>query len=230
MENVSAKDMSIPYLSICQTNSAEIDKAHPDHASKAIDGIETGDIFDTAAQKVVCKNDRKLKVIPCHYELQFIEWKPKTEGGGIVKIHKNDSILTETTRNDKNKDVLPNGNIIETTAVHLVLYETDQDTFIPAIVKMTSTQLKKSRSWNTKMNSIIIDTGETKFVPASFSHTYLLSTVPERNQSGSWFGWKIELDARIDDETIYLQGQKFNEQAGKLLSPPSTPKPLPSGE
>jgi len=77
------------------------------------------------------------------------------------------------------------------------------------------------------MNSIVIDTGETKFRPASFSHTYMISTVPERNQSGSWFGWKVELDARIEDEALYLEGQSFYEQGAKLLSPPQASKALP---
>jgi len=57
---------------------------------------------------------------------------------------------------------------------------------------MTSTQLKKSRKWNTQMVSqtITLPDGTVKPKP-SFAFAYTIKTMPESNKHGSWFGYEI---------------------------------------
>ena len=60
-----------------------------------------------------------------------------------------------------NRDVLPNGNYLENTANHfVVVLGTVPST---ALVSMTRTQLKVSRSWNSMMMSIKMQ-GEKGFI------------------------------------------------------------------
>lgn len=217
-ENMSASDQTIPYLIICQDNSAQYKKTHPDYAAKAIDGIEPGDIFNSATQEIVCKAGTKLRVIPCFHKNSWIEWRPRSAGGGMENVYHTDDILAQTTKNEKNKDVLPNGNTIEFNINYLCLYERAEDDFIPAMVSMSGGSLKIARQWNSKMNSIVIDTGEAKFTPAMFSHTYLLSTFPDNNPEGSWMNWKVELDKIIEDETIFIQAEQLNRGQQKQLT------------
>ena len=121
----------------------------------------------------------------------------------MVQVHKNPSILSECTKNEKNKDILPNGNILETTAYHSVLYLAEGN-WIKGIISMQSTQLKKSRAWLTKMSSIKLSNADgAPYTPPMFSHKYALSAVSEANRHGSWFGWKVVPAGQVDDPNAY---------------------------
>ena len=67
------------------------------------------------------------------------------------------------------------------------------------LITMTSTQLKKARKWLTQMQT---NTARGKngnmFVMPMMSHIYTLSTVEERNDKGSWFGWEVSKDHILD--------------------------------
>ena len=75
------------------------------------------------------------------YERQYIEWKPRELGGGLVTIHSVDDPIVKTTKRDQmNRDVLPNGNYLENTANHFVVVLGDVPS--SALISMTRTQLK----------------------------------------------------------------------------------------
>jgi hypothetical protein len=78
---------------------------------------------------------------------------------------------------------------------------------------MSSTQLKKSRSWNSIIRSYTAKhptTGETITLPI-FNRSYMLSTVPESNDQGDWFGWKIEAGNIISPKTDeFKQAKKLS--------------------
>jgi len=203
LENVKNEDLQVPFLQIAQSNSPEVDKASNDHESKGIDGASAGDIFDTVSRKVLAPSGETLLVIPIAYDKGYVEWIPREQGGGMVSIHKDPAILKECTKNEKYKDVLPNGNVIETTAYHYVLYAID-DEWTQAIISMQSTQLKKSRAWLSKISSIKMSSEDgSVFTPPMFSHKYSLSAVSESNKHGSWFGWKIDIDSQLKDPNAY---------------------------
>jgi len=67
------------------------------------------------------------------------------------------------------------------------------------LITMTSTQLKKARKWLTQMQT---NTARGKngnmFVMPMMSHVYTLSTVEERNDKGSWFGWEVSKSHVLD--------------------------------
>ena len=58
------------------------------------------------------------------YKRQYIEWQDRgTSTGAPVAIHEADSdIVSQTTRDKSYKDRLPNGNYLENTANHFVLF------------------------------------------------------------------------------------------------------------
>ena len=88
--------------------------------------------------------------------------------------------------------MLENGNYIQTSATHYVL-TVDGDSFQQVMIPMAGTQLKKSRTWNSLMASLKVKSGNGNvFTPPSYSHKYRLTTVPESNDRGSWYGWVIE--------------------------------------
>jgi hypothetical protein len=166
----------------------------------------TGECFD---------GDEGIKVISCAYQRRFIEWAPRGSGTGApVKIYEPGDVMPETVRDENNKDMIVDGdgNYLEETHQHYVLV-LDGETFSPALIAMKSTQLKKSRKWNSMIVNRTMTNAEGKtFRPARFSHVYTLTSTQESNSKGNWYGWEISCDGPIDNANFYREAKAFNEQ------------------
>lgn len=206
-ENVGSGDLGLPFLGLIQKMSDEADET----TGKYIEGAKPGMIFDTVSREILGGSGEPVEVIPCVYKKMYVEWRPREGGGGLVAMHEDSSILKETTRDDKGQDVLEDGNLIVTTAYFFGLYKQDDD-WHRCVISMTSTQLKKARRWLSMMTSIKLDGKNGKFTPPMFSHTYLLSSIPEENTKGSWWGWKIEKGELLSDPPL-IGMVKENHQA-----------------
>ena len=78
------------------------------------------------------------------------------------------------------------------------------------MVAMSSTQLKKSRRWLANMTAIRKTTKDGKtYTPPSYSHVYQLTTVPEKNSKGTWYGWKIDMVSEVTEIAVYNQAKAF---------------------
>ena len=62
------------------------------------------------------------------------------------------------------------------------------------------------------------------FTPPSYSHKYKLTTVPESNDLGQWFGWSIELMGVLTEEDMFLY-QEAKQFAGNISFENSFGKP-----
>jgi len=217
LENKTDKDVNIPVITICQASSPQFDATKPDHAQKKIEDIKPGHLFNSANNKII---KQPIEIIPCQYTVNYPEWKSGESSGAPVTVHKDESILRETVRNDKNKDVLPNGNYVETTYNFLVMFrEAESDEWLPAIIRMKSTQIKNAKNWITVMDSIKMTTPDgTKFTPPTFSHTYSLTTGPENNKHGSWFGFVIKIIGPQEDSEVANQAIGMYESATSYLA------------
>jgi hypothetical protein len=49
------------------------------------------------------------------------------------------------------------------------------------------------------------------FTPPMFSHIYKLTTIPQSNDQGSWYGWKVELVEELTDASLYQAAKKFRD-------------------
>ncbi len=202
LENVTPDDLIIPQLKIAQKTNKEVDE----NDGSFIPGLQVGDIMNNITGEY-CRGDQGVTVVPLAYKRVYLEFVDRDAGGGFVTIHENPGILSETTRNNKGQDELQNGNYIQTTANHYVLLVQNGKT-TPVMIAMASTQLKKSRRWLANMNSLRITRGNGEsFTPASYSHLYQLTTVPEKNNKGTWYGWKIDERGKITDGALYSQAK-----------------------
>lgn len=204
-EGTDSSDLGIPFLLIIQKGSPEIDKTNPQYGAKKIPGAEVGDIINTLSREILYKyseeGDKPLHAIPAFHQKAFVEWKPRDSGGGIVATHTDERVLQETKRNDKNQDVLPSGNlVVPTSYMFLTLLGGDEPK--KAVLSFTSTQLKKSRQWLNLMMGLKGGSGDKRFQLPMFSHVYAISTTPESNTKGSWFGWRIELVEMLKDRAL----------------------------
>lgn len=215
-EEATSDSYAVPFLQVLQSGSPQCKKSD----GKYIKGAEEGMIFNTVTQELF-DGDKGLRIVPCHYAQRMVEWKPRDSGGGFVGEHLvTDPIVNTTYKDDKNRDVLPNGNNLVDTRNHYVLVLGEDGSITPALLAMSSTSIKTSRQWMSKMQGIKIK-GPNGFVTAPMhSRVYLLTTSARSNDKGSWFVPDVKLDSILTDKSIYQAAQEFRDaiRAGKVRS------------
>ena len=96
MGNLTQDDLALPFLKILGQLSPEVNKRDGKYIEGAAPGMiynsVTGDLFD---------GEKGVIVIPCHYKLEYVEWRDrgKDGSGAPVNIYPSSSdIMTKTTR------------------------------------------------------------------------------------------------------------------------------------
>lgn len=185
-DNLTIDDIQIPYLSIIEKNSPQLDE---DKKDKYIDGAKTGHVFNTATNELF--KDGVL-VIPVAYEKKYVEWKPREVGGGFVGAHASLDGMPTHKSADGREDLLENGNTIVPTAYHYVLVVSPLGVY-EAVISMAKTRTKASRNWNTAMMQLQVKRPDGRVlnkVP-SFATMYSLSTVKQEKNNNTWYTWII---------------------------------------
>jgi hypothetical protein len=206
-EETSAESYAIPFLSILQSSSPQCKKSDGAY----IKGAEEGMLYNSVTGEIF-SGETGVEVIPCHYSHRYIEWKLREAGGGFVAEHlPNDPIVGSTTRDDKGRNITSNGTQISDTRNHYVLIRTANG-LTPAIMSLSSSQLKKSKKWMSMMQGVKFKdpaTGMFQIAPM-YSNVYKVTTVPESNDKGSWFGYDFALVGKVTDEGEYTEAKNFN--------------------
>jgi hypothetical protein len=200
-DNMGQEDFALPFLRLLTSTSPEVGE---------VEGAMPGMVYNTVTGQL---HDGKkgITVIPCAYVRQYIEWAPRGQGSGapIAIYPATSDILSRTHREPgDNKDYLDNGNYVENTANHYVLV-IDGNVPEPALITMKSTQLKKSRKWNSMMMSTKMIGKNGPFTPPMYSHLYRLTTQAESNDKGKWYGWEIERIGPVEDKDLYVSAKSF---------------------
>ena len=203
LQDMTRDDLAMPFFKITQPLTPEV--VEGDMKAGMIMNSATGEAYET------------LEVVPCGYEKQYLEWTPRENGGGLKQVHTQYSgppLLSTCSKNDKGKDVLPNGNLLVPTAVHYVCAWVANGPVL-GIMSMTSTALKKSRRWNSVMSSIKHKGKNGMFTPPMYGYSYTIKVMQESNNFGTWFNWDISLDKEVDDGNLYHLCKTFNAEMRK---------------
>ena len=223
----TTEDFAIPYLNIIGDTSPQIDKED----SEYIAGAEAGMIFNNVTDKVY----NEITVLPVYYRRRYVEWAERGEGPGApVNIYTPSQFEQmkregKVVRGEDNKERIVGGDTyIENTAEHYVIVIEPDGMWSKAIIKMKSTQLKKSRTWNSIMSNQRRVDGDEVYQPKDFARSYTLKTIREKNDKGKWFGWVISENVWIDQlnnsnvEKIYEDAMSFEKQihSGEVDSTP----------
>ena len=229
----TTQDMSIPFLRILGAQSPQVDESDGAY----VEGAKGGMLYNTVTNTVTSGKEGML-VVPCYYNRRYVEWKPRTEGGGYVASYlPDDPIVPTAVRNDKNEEVLPNGNLLTNTAQHFVLL-VEGDQYSRCLITMSSTQLKKSRRWLSQMNAMTAMGKNGPYTLPMMSQFYTLTTVPEQNDLGKWYGWAIARERQLDlsndfekslfeNAVAFAKSVEAGEVEAKEVSPDPTPEDLP---
>ena len=175
MENMGQEDLALPFLKVLSGNDPVLDEN---------EAARKGDIYNTVTGQIF-KGKDGIRVIPCAYQRRFIQWAPRGSGTGApVAIYEPGDTRPDTQRSaDDNKDYVVDGSgeYIEETHQHFVILLNDDGGAETALIAMKSTQLKKSRKWNSMMASRQMQGKNGPFTPPRFSHLYHLKTIGEEN-------------------------------------------------
>jgi hypothetical protein len=100
VQDLNTEDLAIPFLKVLQKMSPELDDLD----------VRAGDIFNTVTKDGVSGKEG-VRVIPCAYRLEHIEWEPRGTGSGApVNIYGAGGDIPETQRGEDNKDYVVDGN------------------------------------------------------------------------------------------------------------------------
>ena len=205
--NMTQEDFALPFLKLLTSTSPEIGEMEGAMPGMVLNSV-TNELYD---------GKKGLLVVPTAYVRQYIEWAPRGSGSGApLAIHPATSdILTHTHREPgDNKDYLDNGNYVENTANHYVMVLSEDGIPNPALIVMRSTQLKKSRKWNSMMMSTKLMGKNGPYTPPMYSQIYRLTTQAESNDKGKWYGWEIERVGSVEDQNIYAAAKSFANSIG----------------
>lgn len=220
LENIGAKDLSVPFYMILQKGSPQVDELN----EKFMPDAKPGMIINTVTGELM----KELIVVRCGFKSALVRWHDRDSGGGLVgHVHESDPIIRAAKKNAKNQLQVPDStDIIIDTAYHFVLRLREGLTPEMGVIGMTSTQLKKSRTWNVQIKNIVLHHPKTKqpFTPPSYAFQYKLTTVGESKDKYNWYGWKIEIGERITDPNLFKLAREFSKEVSEdkvgIAAPP----------
>jgi hypothetical protein len=198
LENVKREDSAIPFLTVLQALSPQVQEGAPTQ----VEGARAGMFLETVTGNKFSATEGVV-VVPVHFEKKYIEWKPRASGGGFVAVHD-----TREEAEAKKKE----GNDIVDTAQHFVLYRAPDGAWYPAVISCKSTQLGFSRRWVSLMQSLQL-TGKSgvPFIPPTYAAEYKLTSQRQQNDKGQWFGMSVERVGLVQDFTVYARAKVFHE-------------------
>ena len=232
LQNVKSDDLSIPFLSIIQSNSPQRKK----NDGAYIEGADEGMVFNTVTKELYDAENEPIAVLACAFDRRYLNWRSREEGGGLLGIYTPEDDIVKTAHREGNREMLPDGSLLSNTAQHYVLILGKDGSFKRAVVSMTSTQLKKSRDWLYMMgDTVMINSQGRRFTPPSYAMIYYLSTSHQENDKGSWYGWKITQGPKLDLATYrdaFEVAKKFSRavlEGNVKIAPPVDPSESAGG-
>ena len=181
-ENVKSKDVLIPRLVILQALSPQLNKKKAEY----IEGAEIGDFCNVATGDIYKES---VVVVPCHFATDYIEWT-KNRGGLAQNYGDDATILKQTVKNDKNENILPNGNSVQETAQWYCLLQ-DGASWSRIFFPLKSTNLKHSRKWLTLCRAEVVQLPNNElWKPPLFWRSWKLDIVSDGNDQGDWYTFR----------------------------------------
>lgn len=229
MENADRDSFALPFLVILQKMSPQLDRNDPEHLPEA----KEGDVLNTAVRRVFDADDDNGKgegilVLHVAFKRSFTAWVLREKGGGYKgEFAPTDPIIMTTKPDEKKRNILPDGitQLVDTRLHAVIVLGGDRPT--PALLSLTSTQIKKSKRWMTSMQEM-----QAKDGYPTFAHIYKLTTIPESNDQGNWYGWKIEYVGPATEQEHIDAAVQFYEalQLGQMKMEANTKAGQPDGE
>lgn len=224
MEGATQESFAIPFLMVLQKGSPQVDEA----SGAAIEGAKQGMFYLNVTGKMM-DGQKGVTVIPCAYRRVFLRWAPKDAGGGGFKGEISPEEVAQLRAERKIAELdgklyfpLPDGTVnekkcdrVSDTRNHYVLLVNDDGSWSQALMSLTSTQIKKSKMLMSALADVKMQGASGMYTPATFANRVRVTTVPEKNDKGSWMGLRFELAGHVTRADMYAAGKAFNDSVKK---------------
>ena len=223
MEGASQESFAIPFLTVLQKGSPQVDEA----SGVALEGARQGMFFENVTGKLY-DGKTGILIVPAAYRRVFLRWAPREGGGGFKG-----EMLPEEVANQRaaGKIVeldgrlyfpLPDGSVndkkcdrVADVRNHYVLLLNDDGSWTQALLSLGSTQIKKSKMLMSALASVKLSGTAGLYTPATWANCVRVTTVPESNDKGNWMGVRFELAGQVKRADQYQAGKAFNDSVRK---------------
>lgn len=228
-EDTKVTDLSIPFISVMQSNSVQVED--DDHPAKS------GDLVNSVSGEVV---PQPIIVQPVHKDHLWAEWVPRSKGGGrgdshpddapmvqaIIKNNGGSRIPPEDADGKRNPFKTPDGmDLVETHYVYvLLLTEDGMEPIGYAVLPFSSTKIKVQKDWWTNMYTL-------RGAPPLQANRAKVSTTKQTKKGKTFFNLLIRpfgdtwMEGLIPpDETgiaLIKHGQEFRDMIESGLAKPA---------
>lgn len=203
MENLDPNELVVPFFSIIQQNSPQVNNAH----AKYIKGAEAGMFLDTASLEVF----QTFEAVFCHRAYNYVCYVPRDAGGGFKGIYAPNDPLVQRLLSKQggfkrlsfvepaNPQAGEKGGPRELVETFYLFGVGGPLGSRPRrfMVGFKSTQIGRYKNWLSFVNQQLVydhpDGGGRLVYPPMWAHRFKCSTAPESNDKGQFRGWKLEL-------------------------------------
>jgi hypothetical protein len=214
MEGADKDSFAIPFLTVIQKMSPQMDEASsqydPDAKAGMLMNTVTGEYYDGKVGVVI---------LPCHYQRRFVRWGARDAGGGFKGELMPEAVAHMTadgTLHDlEGRLYFPaeDGSInpkrsdrLSDTRNHFALLEGGGN----VLLSLTSTQIKKSKALMSMLSGVRVKAPNgTAVCPPTWANRVRVTTVLESNDQGSWYGVKFTLEGMTKSAEDYAAGKAF---------------------
>lgn len=219
METADKESFAIPFLTVLQKISPQVDEADAEY----VEGAKGGMLINTVT-KALYDGKEGIIFLPCAYQRRFLRWGSRgTSGGGF----KGEVLPEEVARLREEGDVverdgrlyfpLEDGQVDEKRCDHLTDTRNhfgiivDGDNTSQALLSLTSTQIKKSKQLMSLLNAVKVPGPRGLVTPPTWVNQMRLTTVLESNDKGSWYGLKFTPEGFVADPELYAMAKAFHD-------------------
>jgi hypothetical protein len=215
--STSSEDRLVPLLYVLQKGSPQVDRDD----KRYIPGAEQGDFWlrNAPSGLEIIKGKDGMLTQSCWFYKDVGEWLPRLEGGGGGQgfrgrhnVPKPEMVPGARKHDDGKQFHWTNASgehdLVETRNHAVLIYHPSGRVF-PYLIPFTSTGHSSSRSWMTKINDQVIQSGSKKGeVWDSYARLYKLTTERRENDKGVWYTIVVDEGPWCKREQ-YLAGNKF---------------------
>ena len=189
VDNTSVDDMTIPRLKLVQSATPQVKKADPSY----IKGLEEGDLLDTLTNDFI-KGDEGAFIVPVKRRVIFLEWGDIQAGGGLKNNFGEDpTVYNQTPKDAEGKRTREvdgqKTEIIRTHDTYAYLISKDFKEVKTIVLSLSRSQEKSMKDFNSLIR-MLQDPKTGKQLP-EYAGVYKITTVPVKNEKGSWFVYKF---------------------------------------
>jgi hypothetical protein len=225
LEGATSDSYAIPFLTVLQKGSPQVDEA----SGVSLPGAKAGMLFESVTGKLH-DGSKGVLIVPCAYRRVFLRWGARgTEASGFKGELTADEVAIMRDKGEvkemDNKLYVPmaDGSVnekksdrISDTRNHYCLIMSEDGTWTTALLSLTSTQIRKSKLLASMIASRKVRTAAGTIQPASWASCVRVTTVPESNDKGNWYGVRFEFEGDLlpPSSDVYKAGREFNQLVG----------------